>query len=493
VSLQLTFQLMREFFDSLARRASRAGGSLALASPEETLTYAGLLECVRGQAHWASKLPAKVGLLFGKGADGILADLALTFAGKLLIPLPDFFSDAQLQHIAQATQLTDVVAAPELIDRVRRLGLTGHVPATDSTPALEPSAEASRVIFTSGTTGQPKGVQLASRQLNASITALAEVSQANTSDRYLSLLPHALLLEQVVGMYLPLAVGASIHVYPQSLAATPGGHIAIAAEQSRATATVLVPELLGAWLTELQVHDRVAPATLRFIAVGGAPVAAPLAAAAWQRGLPVYEGYGLSECCSVVTVNRPRSRRAGTVGKPLPGIKVDVDEGEIVVSGPTVMSGYLEGSKLVGEWRTGDLGHFNDDGFLLVTGRKDNVVVTAAGRNVSPEWIEQAITADPRVGRCVVVGHDEELVALLITRDAALCHDAAALDELVTKAIRGLPDYAKPRRHLALSEQDFQQLDLMTANARPRRREIAAYVAGREANKQKTSQLLERA
>jgi long-subunit acyl-CoA synthetase (AMP-forming) len=336
-------------------------------------------------------------------------------------------------------------------------------------------------------------VQLTSRQLNASITALAEVSQADTSDRYLSLLPHALLLEQIAGMYLPLAIGASIHVYPQPLAATPGGHITIAAEQSRATATVLVPELLGAWLTELQVHNRIAPAALRFIAVGGAPVAAPLAAAAWQRGLPVYEGYGLSECCSVVTVNRPQSRRAGTVGKPLPGIKVDIDEGEIVVSGPTVMSGYVEGPKLAGEWCTGDLGHFDDDGFLVVTGRKDNVVVTAAGRNVSPEWIEQALTADPRIGRCVVVGHHGELVVLLIPRDAALCQDAAALDELVTQAIRGLPDYAKPRRHLALSEQDFKQLDLMTATARPRRREIAQYVAGRGIEKQQAPSLLEQA
>jgi long-subunit acyl-CoA synthetase (AMP-forming) len=209
--------------------------------------------------------------------------------------------------------------------------------------------------------------------------------------------------------------------------------------------------------------------------------------------LPVYEGYGLSECCSVVTVNRPQSRRAGTVGKPLPGIKVDIDEGEIVVSGPTVMTGYLEGPELAGEWCTGDLGHFDDDGFLVVTGRKDNVVVTAAGRNVSPEWIEQAITADPRVGRCIVVGHDGELVALLVPRDAALGRDVAAIDELVTNAVRGLPDYAKPKRHLVLSEQEFKQHDLMTANARPRRREIAAYVAGRGAEKQNTSQLLERA
>jgi long-subunit acyl-CoA synthetase (AMP-forming) len=484
---------MREFFKSLAIRAAADGDALALASPGSTLTYAALFERISREAHWASRLPDKVGCLFGKGADGIVADLALTFAGKLLVPLPDFFSDTQLQYIAHTTQLTDVVTEPAWVDRVRRLGFSAHVPVTDHTSALEPAAEASRLIFTSGTSGQPKGVQLATRQLNASVAALAEVSQAKSSDRYLSLLPYALLLEQIAGIYLPLTVGASIHIYSQPLATTLGEHIAIAAERSQATSTVLVPELLGAWLMELQARNRRAPDALRFIAVGGAPVSTSLASAAWQRGLPVFEGYGLSECCSVVTANSPQLRRAGTVGKPLPGIRVEIDQGEIVVSGPTVMNGYLGGPRLADQWRTGDLGHFDNDGFLVVTGRKDNVVVTAAGRNVSPEWIEQAIIVDPRIGRCVVVEHDGNLVALLVPRDAALCQDIAALGELVTQAVSALPDYARPKRQLAVSEQDLKRLELLTANARPRRREIAQYVAGRCIEKQQAFSLLERA
>ena len=177
---------------------------------------------------------------------------------------------------------------------------------------------------------------------------------------------------------------------------------------------VLVPELLVAWVKELQACGNRAPDSLRFIAVGGAPVSPRLATAAWEQGLPVYEGYGLSECSSVVSVNRPDARRAGTVGLPLSGVEVAIDEGEIVVSGPTVMRGYVDEPQTSGSWHTGDLGHFDPDGFLIVTGRKDNVIVTAAGRNINPEWVEDIIAADNSVRRCVVVAYERELVALII-------------------------------------------------------------------------------
>jgi long-subunit acyl-CoA synthetase (AMP-forming) len=286
-----------------------------------------------------------------------------------------------------------------------------------------------------------------------------------------------LLLEQIAGMYLPLSVGAAIHL-PGILAASPAGQLA-AAEQARATATVLVPELLAAWVKELQARGNRAAASLRFIAVGGAPIAQRLATAAWQCGLPAYEGYGLSECCSVVCVNRPDARRAGTVGRPLSGVAVAIDEGEVVVSGPTVMNGYVGEPRLSGSWHTGDLGHFDADGFLIVTGRKDNVIVTAAGRNINPEWVEDTIAADSRVGRCVVVGHETGLVALIIPTDASMCSDAPALHSLFTSAARELPDYAKPRRYLAMSDQEFRRLDLLTANSRPRRVAIRQVVAER--------------
>ena len=138
--------------------------------------------------------------------------------------------------------------------------------------SIAPATGAGRIIFTSGTTGNPKGVCLSGRQLLASVAALAEASGASAADRYLSVLPNSLLLEQIAGTYLPLSVGAAIHL-PGVLAASPAGQLT-AAEQARATATVLVPELLAAWVKELQARGNRAPGSLRFIAVGGAPISA---------------------------------------------------------------------------------------------------------------------------------------------------------------------------------------------------------------------------
>ena len=203
---------MREFFKSLGRRAAIAGDQRAVVTPECSISYGELFDRVRSVAQWAHRLPHRVGLLSGKSSDGIVSDLALSFAGKELIPLPTFFSDAQLSHIIFTTQLSHAIVDPSMRDRAKRLGLVVCEPCVENTFSLEPTADAGRIIFTSGTTGQPKGVRLSGRQINASIGALAEATGANAADRYLSLLPSSLLLEQIAGIYVPLSVGAEIHL-----------------------------------------------------------------------------------------------------------------------------------------------------------------------------------------------------------------------------------------------------------------------------------------
>ena len=146
---------MREFFEGLSHRAAIAGDQPALISPNGALSYRALIERVRGHAQWAMRLPQRVGLLFTKGPDYIVCDLALSFAGKELVPLPEFFSDSQLLHIAQAAQLTHVVADPASAAQAKRLGLTVHLLDTESVTNIAPAAGANRIIFTSGTTGKP--------------------------------------------------------------------------------------------------------------------------------------------------------------------------------------------------------------------------------------------------------------------------------------------------------------------------------------------------
>ncbi len=477
--VNLALSPMREFFEGLSRRAAMAGDQRAIVTSERSLSYQELFDRVRSVAQWTRHLPRRVGLLFGKSLNSIVSDLALSFAGIELIPLPVFFSDAQLLHIICATQLSHAIVDPSTGDRAKRLGLAICEPGVESVPSIEPTADARRIIFTSGTTGQPKGVCLSGRQINASVTALVQATGANAADRYLSLLPSSLLLEQIAGIYVPLSVGAEIHLPRASSASASLESIATATEEANATATVLVPELLAAWLRELQSLGRSGPTSLRYVAVGGAPVSKQLATSAWELGVPVYEGYGLSECCSVVSLNRPGDRRAGTVGRPLPGVQVRIENSEIVVSGSTVMSGYLSESETIESWSTGDTGNFDPDGFLIVTGRRDNIIVTSAGRNIHPEWIEEMITGDRRIKRCVVVEYESELVAVIIPDDASICRDWPAMQDLVEHATREVPDYAKPRRYLALSDQEVRRLDLLTANFRPRRGAIRRLVSDR--------------
>ena len=141
-----------------------------------------------------------------------------------------------------------------------------------------------------------------------------------------------------------------------------------------------------------------------------------------RLGIPLFEGYGLSECCSVVALNRPGATRAGSVGQPLEGLRVQIEDGEIVVEGPSLMDGYLHEDSLPPfRWRTGDLGCLDKDGFLTVYGRRDNLIITPSGRNINPEWVETTLLDEANIAACVVgpIGEPMELSVLLIPSEAA--------------------------------------------------------------------------
>jgi long-subunit acyl-CoA synthetase (AMP-forming) len=248
----------------------------------------------------------------------------------------------------------------------------------------------------------------------------------------------------------------------------------------RPTTSVLVPQMLKHWVAELQALGQTAPSSLRFVAVGGAPVPRQIANAAWRLGIPVHEGYGLSECCSVVAVNRPKERRPGTVGQPLSGLSVSIDDGEIVVDGPSITDGYLGQGAANKPWRTGDLGEIDRDGFLTVHGRKDSLLVTAFGRNVSPEWIETMLLADPRIALCVVTGHGEaHLTSLLIPSPAGGAWFATATQaeilELLSDRCSEAPEYAVPREYVVISFEEALNNQLIS-NGRPVRKKIGKFV-----------------
>jgi long-subunit acyl-CoA synthetase (AMP-forming) len=463
--------LMREVLTALAGHAVSQPHRPAIIDRFGYLSYGDLYKAIRRTAAWAHSLPDTVGLLAPRDHRAIIWHLALAWAGRTIVPLPEFFSTAQLLHLLRDAMVETVVAAPEAMETARSICSSVVTPELSSALAVEPVEGTRCIIYTSGTTGRPKGVVLGERQLDASVHAMIEAVGATGDDRMLSVLPMALLLEQVAGMAAPLSVGASITLCPTPLV------LPTVAETTVPTVTIVVPEMLAGWVAWLERNKKRAPASLRFVAVGGAPVPLPLAQRAWDVGVPVYEGYGLSECCSVVAVNRPGDRVAGTVGRPLAGVGVSIDNGEIVVSGPTVMDGYFGGVHSAGIFRTGDAGRFTAEGRLIVDGRIDDVIVTSTGRNIHPEWIESMILGDPRIDRCAVVDGGSHPRAVLIPSKGQLVGASQAeSDALIAELCAEAPEYARPRAAVVMPEALLLQRGLITANGRLRRSAIATYL-----------------
>lgn len=475
---------MRDVITALLRNAEGRAEATAFTDPREKLTWRQLARRVAGAAGAALALPDTIGLLAANGLDWVVTDLAAIAAGRTLVPLPAMFSDSQLRHIVRAAGIGLVLADSASLPRARRLApAVAPIVATEGDVIPGGARRARRVIFTSGSSGAPKGVRLGDGQLNAMVKALAAATGVGCGDRYLSLLPLAMLLEELCAIHVPVLVGGRCDIEPAIAVSVAGGNlgaIADAVERHRPTITVLVPELLRAWVAALLRSGRQAPETLRYVAVGGAPVPASLAAAAWTLGIPVHEGYGLSECASVVALNRAGERAPGTVGTPIDGVEVAIEEGEIVVRGPTVMDGYLGGPTAEGAWRTGDLGHFDAGGRLVVDGRRDNLLVTAIGRNVQAEWVETALTGDPRIALATVIGHGaRHLTAIVVAAPGAEAAfaDPEGAHHIVRAACGDLPAYAVPGAVIVTDLAALSAANLLTPAGRPDRSALAARFA----------------
>ena len=256
--------------------------------------------------------------------------------------------------------------------------------------------------------------------------------------------------------------------------------------ESRTESLILTPELLKA-LVFLITHHGVELKALRFVAVGGGKVSPELLEKATAIGLPVYEGYGLSECGSVVALNRPSASKPGTVGKPLAHVSVTIaEDGEVMVSG-NAYSGYLgevqsrevqssemqieQASSVLRSVATGDLGYFDDEGFLVINGRKKNLIISSFGRNLSPEWIEAKLSANPTIGQVIVVGDGQPYNVAIVTA-AIQSVTPHQINEVVGLINQSLPDYAQIK-YVIPSVQPFTPVNgLLTANGRLKREVI---------------------
>lgn len=471
---------MQPLVDAISAHAAENGHRSAFSDGQTALTWAELASAVGGLAAELVRSDARVvGVFAPNGPGWAVAQLSAALAGKVVVPLPTFFSSTQLGHIVRDASVDLLLATSETWPRAIQSGVKARLVSLRRSHETIPAHASgfSQVIYTSGSTGAPKGVRLGATQVLWSARALAKATGATAQDRYLSVLPLPLLLESLCAVFIPTLVGASV-TFAAGAADQVGKGVAPALadafEAARPTMSVLVPQLLKSWTLELAARSMTAPSSLRFVAVGGAPISATVADGAWRLGVPAHEGYGLSECCSVVSLNRPGERMSGTVGRPLDGLAVSIEQGEIVVDSPSVMDGYLGKPPVAGPWRTGDLGEIDADGRLSVIGRKDNLMVTAFGRNVSPEWIEAEIAVSPKVALSVVTGHGEpRLSAILVpTRAGQAWFDQASPAEVEAFGRRlcaDLPAYAVPSRWLAVAMDDALARGLVTSTGGVRR------------------------
>ncbi len=484
--------VMSYVIDKLNEHARNQGNAIAVSSRNEFVTYAGLARRVSKLAYVLEACGYQcIGLLADNSVNWAVIDLACMQAGVCCIPVPAFFSRQQIDHVLQSAGIQAVVGDAELIAACGldhqssayrdEAGVMIHEIAGNGGRPNASVVDVAKVTFTSGSTGSPKGVCLSLAQIENTVKALDRVVGAGTSKRHLSVLPLVTLLENVAGLYLSLVQGAEILLYPMAqigftgLSSVDEKRFFETLETERPQSLILVPELLR--LLMLGVADgRVSAARFRFIAVGGGKVSETLLGQASRLGLPVLQGYGLSECASVVSLNGLQNNRPGSVGKPLQHVEVKVaDDGEILIAG-NLMQGYLGDVPRSHDWfPSGDIGYLDEDGYLYVTGRKKNLLVTSFGKNISPEWVESVFLQSPLIRQLVVSGEASAHLRAVIVPSTPL--DDRQLAGLVSELNQQLPEYARVREYQVSVTPFLYENGFLTANGRLKRDAINSHFA----------------
>jgi long-chain acyl-CoA synthetase len=383
------------------------------------------------------------------------------------------------------------------------------------------------LIYTSGTTGEPKGVMLTHDNIFSNVDTVRSLIDFSGTDVCLSFLPLSHIFERMGGHYMMMATGTSI-AYAESIDTVP-----IDMALVRPTIVLSVPRLyekmyarvlenalsgsglkkriffwargvadkwadeqfagrkVGGFLglkyaiAQKLVFSKLKARTggrLRFFVSGGAPLAPEINKFFYAAGLVILEGYGLTETSPVIGVNTPQNFRLGTIGKPIPGVDVRIEaDGEIVTRGPNVMKGYYnkpdatrEAIDSSGWFHTGDIGELRD-GFIAITDRKKDIIVTAGGKNIAPQPIENMVKTNKYVSQAVMIGDKRKFPVMLVVpnfeqlekwakRRNLLWTDRAQLltmptvksklEKEVMEQLTGLAHFETPKK-IALLEHDF--------------------------------------
>jgi len=428
---------------------------------------------------------APVGILADNSSAWIALDLATQRLGIPLIPIPHFFSNEQKKHLIHSAHIFTLMSEQENIFK-----LYGFDENKEQCHGLflshlinyEPqdlNKDIQKITFTSGTTSKPKGVCLSSEQ-QWSVAKSLEYALANLKiKKHLCLLPLSVLLENVAGVYTSFLSHTEVFVFPLKDIGFKDPFNFDAAQclskidEYKIESIILLPQMLHSILNTIEPKDpRIQ--SLKFVALGGAKTPRLLIEKAKNYGLPIYEGYGLSECSSVVSLNLPNAYKVGSVGKPLSNRKIRIAEDheiEIHMSNKVCYLGEASGADL---WfKTGDIGHIDEEGFLFIDGRKKNLIITSYGRNISPEWPESLLMEQGLYKQAMVVGDAQPYLTALILPLTDISQ--ASIESSIRSVNKALPSYASILNYIVLDQPFSFSNGQLTENGRLKRDVIESY------------------
>jgi len=373
------------------------------------------------------------------------------------------------------------------------------------------------LIYTSGTTGDPKGVMLSHGNIASNVTTCVDLFSFTAEDECLSFLPLSHIFERMFGHYCMFHAGVVIN-YAESIDAVPANMVEIRPHlmasvprlYEKIYARVLdsvrssspLRQRIFAWgrrvgerWAELAIEKRPVPAGLqaqklladrlvfaklrkrtggriRFFISGGAPLSPDIARFFYAAGLPVLQGYGLTETSPVMAVNTFQHHRLGTVGKAIQDVRIGIaPDGEIVTRGPNVMCGYFNKPEATAEaideegwFHTGDIGMLDADGYLSITDRKKDLIVTASGKNIAPQPIENLAKSSKFVATAVMIGDRRPFPVMLVVPNATQVKgwaDHKGLPEGDLEHLLSLPEVRqKIEREVRMTLRDLAQFEM---------------------------------
>lgn len=508
---QLVAESARSYGDQVAFR-------LEAATPE-TWSYARLGAAIEGIA---SELRGARGiergarvLAWGTSSSPhlVAAYLGCLRAGIVLVPIDPRSTDDFVQLVATQTDaaalIVDSGQGPYVqLPHIRLSELPDGAEASVAAPLADwpKAADLAEVVFTSGTTGDPKGVMLTHANILANLDAIYDILPRRPY-RLVSLLPVSHMLEQTPGLFTMLAYGAEVTYVPSRLPAT----IMQAMERRQPDILLVVPLLLELLMAGIEREVRAQGKSRLWQALNlvarGLPIAGrrllfrsvlakfggalemvfcggarldPEVARSWERlGVKVIEGYGATECAPLVTGNAPDRRVPGSVGRVVNNVELRLsEEGELQVRGPNVTSGYWRKEAATaaaftadGWYRTGDLAEVDGKGNVRLHGRLRDMIVLSSGLNVYPEDLESVLRLEPEVADCValVVPHAERrerIQAIVLPSKDGQVPDEQALAAAVQRANRRLAPHQRMSGHVRWPDADFPRTTSMKVQRR---------------------------